>query len=111
MKDLSRFVGRVVIYYNNVKGEGGFLRQSALYGIGNRFLTVKDRDDNRCLYLELLFVEVGHDIISRAHQCSYLLEMCRNGLFHLYLHIAVGGVHIVELLLPAGTKIAFLLGI
>ena len=37
--------------------------------------------------------------------------MGRYGLLHLYLHLAVGGVDVVELLLAAFPQVAFLLGI
>ena len=37
--------------------------------------------------------------------------MGRTGLFHLYLHLAVSGIDVVELLFPRGTEVAFFLGV
>ena len=37
--------------------------------------------------------------------------MCCRYLFHLYLHLAIAGIHIVELLDAGGTGVLFFLGI
>ena len=102
-------VGGVVVHNYDVESEFRLLCQCAVHGVANRLLTVSDRYYHRCLACELLLVEVRSLISGGVDECSHLLEMRRDGFFHLHLHLTVARVDIVELLLAACAGVALLL--
>ena len=109
--DGCRSIGRVVVYHDDVKPEVGFLTQCRPYSVLDGTFAVAHRYDDRCLDFEVASVGVdigqcrGIDISANQPQVvgRYLL--------HLYLHVAVARVDIIELLLATLPQVQFLLGI
>ena len=110
-EDFTRTVGRVIVHHDHIKLEVGFLAESTLHGIGDGLLTVEHRDDHGSLVFKLLFVEVGLAIEVGIHQGTHFLQMLGASLLHLYLHLSVARVHIIELLLATLSGVKFVLGI
>ena len=110
-EDIRRAVGRMVIHHDDVIFERCLLRQRTLHRITDGLGAVVDGDDHRGLHVELLFVEVYLAILRGVYQRLHLAQMGRTGLFHLYLHVAVGGIHIVKLLHTRSSQVGLLLGI
>ena len=96
--DIHGSVGGIVIDDNYIVLEIRLLAQRAADGIAYGTDPVLAGDDHRSLVLELSFREV-HILENRFQICSDGLKMGGAGLFHLYLHLAVPGIHIVENLL------------
>ena len=101
MKALQQFgglIGRVVIHHDDIELKAGFLREGAVDSVADGLLTIVDGDDDGGLVFELLLVEVGTTVVGGVDLGSYLLQMGCGSLFHLYLYLAIGGIHVVELL-------------
>ena len=111
IEEFGCLVGGEVIHNDNIILEVSLLRQRAINRVAYRFLAIAHGNNHRRLEVEVLFVEVGHRISTRIHQCSYLAQMLCYGTFHLYLHLAVGWVDIVELLHAARSEVFLMLGI
>ena len=102
-QDIGSSVGRVIVDYDDIVFEAGFLRKGTLHRVLHRLDTVEHRDDHRGLHLKLLFVEIHRTILVGVNQRLHLTQMGCAGLFHLYLHLTVARIHIVELLHARGT--------
>ena len=89
----------MVVHYDDIILERCLLRQGTLYGILDGLNTIEDGNNDRSLYIEILFVEVNILILSSIHQCAHLTQMSRTGLFHFNLHLTIGRIHVVELFL------------
>ena len=98
-------VGRVVIHDNHVELEVGLLREGAVHGIADGLLTVVHGDHYRCLYLKLLFVEVGSAVVRWVDFCTDAGQMGGRCMLHLDLHLPVAWVHIVKLLDARGARV------
>ena len=88
----------MVVDHNDVEREVRLLCEGALYGILNGAHTVKDWDDDGSLHWEGLLVEVDVCIGCGVDECMDGAQVVGDSLFHLYLYVAVGRIHIVELL-------------
>ena len=108
IKNLASAVGRMIVDHDDVELEIGFLAQRTLHGIRDGLLSVENRDDHRSLVEEFLFAEIRLAIKTGIDEGSHLVEMLRASLFHLYLHLSVARVHIVELLLAALSVVEFI---
>ena len=97
-QQLSGMVSGVVVDHNDIILEARFLAEGRVHGIANGLLAVEDGDDDRSLHIELLFVEIGATVIRGVNLCPDLLQVGGGGLLHLDLHLAVAGVHVIELL-------------
>ncbi len=104
-------VGGMIVHHNHVVGKRSFLRQSAPYSIEYSLHPVANGYYHRCLHRKILLSEIWTGIVVRVYQRPDGFEMRSNGLLHLYLHVAVGRIHIVKLLHTAGTQIGLFLGI
>ena len=104
-------VGRMVIDDNDIIFEHRLLRQGTLNGITDSLHTVIDGNDDGSLEVKRLFIIVDVLILHGVNQCTDFAQMVRAGLLHLHLHIAVGRVHVVELLHARGTQVLLLFGI
>ena len=109
--DTTRGVGAVVVDDDDVKLECRPLSERGDNGIADGFLTVVNGNYHRCLYIEMLFAEVGVTVLRRIYNSPDGIEMSCGHLLHLHLHVAVAGVDIVELLFSASTGVEFLLGV
>ena len=98
----------MIVDHDDVELEIGFLAQRTLHGIRDGLLSVENRDDHRSLVEEFLFAEIRLAIKAGIDECPHLVEMLRASLFHLYLHLSVARVHIVELLLAALSVVEFI---
>ena len=110
-QQLCSAVGGMVVDDDDVVVERGFLRQCRIHRIADGLLPVVYRYDDRCLVLEILFLEVGRGITVGVHQCPNLPQVVGGSLLHLYLHLTVAWVHIVELFLSTCPEVEFLFGI
>ena len=108
IKNLASAVGRMIVDHDDVELEIGFLAQRTLHGIRDGLLSVENWDDHRSLVEEFLFAEIRLAIKTGIDEGSHLVEMLRASLFHLYLHLSVARVHIVELLLAALSVVEFI---
>ena len=95
----------MVVNDDDIVFEGRFLLQGALHGIGNGLGAVEDGNDDRGLHGKLLLVEVDVAIERRVDLGTDGSQVGRGGLLHLYLYVAVGRVHIVELLDAGGSGV------
>ena len=110
-EDFSGAICGVIVHDDDVEGEIGLLLHGAFHGVGNGFLAVEDGNDDRSFIGKLLLIEVGLQVVVRIHEGADGLQMGRSRRFHLYLHLAVGRVHVVKLLHAAGPQVAFLFSI
>ena len=108
IKNLASAVGRMIVDHDDVELEIGFLAQRTLHGIRDGLLSVENWDDHRSLVEEFLFAEIRLAIKAGIDEGSHLVEVLRASLFHLYLHLSVARVHIVELLLAALSVVEFI---
>ena len=97
-QDVSSAVSGMVVYDDDVIPECRLLRQGALYGIAYGLLAVEDGNDDRSLQRKVLLQEVYALVGRGVYQCLDGLQVLGDHLLHLYLHVAVGRVHVVELL-------------
>ena len=111
VKQLCGLVGRMIIHHNDIELEISLLSQRTVHSIQNSLLAVVDRNHHRSLDIKILFVEVWTAIERRIDLGTDLSQMGRSCMLHLYLHLAVTGVHIVELLHTRGPQVGFLFGI
>ena len=95
----------MIVHYDNVIGEGGFLRKRTLHSVPDGLDSIEDWNHHRGLKLKFLFLKFYLLILSRIYQCSYFTKMLGACLLHLYLDGSVGRVHIVKLLLARGTQV------
>ena len=79
----------MVIHHNHIEGEAGLLFHCTLHGIGNGLFAVENRNNQRSLVGELLFLEVGFQIIVCIHDGTDSLQMVGGGFLHLNLHLTV----------------------
>ena len=110
-QQLGGLIGRVVVDYDDIELEVGLLRKGAVDSVADGLLTIVDGDDDGGLEFELLFVEVGTTVVGGVDLGTNLLQMGRGSQFHLYLHLAIGGVDVVELFDARGTGVEFFLSI
>ena len=108
IKQLGGLVRGVVVHHDDIIFEVCLLREGRVDGIADGLLAVVDGDDDRCLDVELLFVEVRPTVVRGIDLCADLRQVGGGGMFHLYLHLAVAGVHVVELLHARGTGVGLL---
>ena len=94
-------VCRMVVNNQYIKGKRAFLLEHRCYGIGYGRFTVKHRYDNRSLNREITGQKVCSVVFTRHEPGIYRLQVSGTHLFHLNLHVALRGVHIVELLFAA----------
>ena len=111
VEQLCGVVRRVVVNHNHVKLERSLLRQRAVNGVTDCLLAVAHRNYHSSLDVEILFVKIWFGIIRRVNQRPYCFQVCRYGLFHFHLHVAVGRVYIVKLPHAARPCVAFFLRI
>ena len=111
VQQLCRTVCRVIIDHNDIELEVGLLPECTAYGIEDGLLAVIDWDDDRSLDLEVLFVEIWSAIERRVYLGSDGSQMGSGGMLHLYLYLAVAGIHVVELLDTRSPQVSLLLGI
>ena len=96
--DIHGSVGGIIIHHYHIVFEIRFLVQGAADRIAYGADPVLAWDYHRSLVPELPFRKV--DILEHRLKISPDgLQMGRTGLFHLYLHLAVAGIHIVEYLI------------
>ena len=88
-----------------------FLVESTADSVGNGLHTVADRDYDRRFNRKILLSEVRTDIVGSVYPRPNDTKMGGHGLFHLDLHVAVGGVDIVKLLDTTGPEVCLLFGI
>ena len=88
----------MIVNHNDIILEIRFLRQRTFYGILDGLLAVKDWNNDGGLHLEFLLIEIDILILTGINQRPYLTKMGCTGLLHLYLHLTIGRIHIVELL-------------
>ena len=101
----------MVVHHDDIILEVRLLRQGTLDGIADGLGTVEDWNNDGSLHIELLLIEVNVLILSCIDQCTNLSEMGRTGLFHLHLDLAIGRIHVVELLFTRNTEVGFLFGV
>ena len=106
-QEFGSLIGRVVIDHNHIKLEVGLLVQGTVHSIADGLFAIIHGDDDGSFHLELLLVEVWLLIERGLYLGTYLSEMGRSHLFHLYLYLAIGGVDIVELFHTRGSRIGF----
>ena len=104
-------VGRVVVHHNDVEFEFCLLVQCAVHCIADGLFAIVDRNHHRCLYVELLLVEVGGAIERRVDLGANSRQMSCSSVLHLNLHLAVARVHVVKLLFARCSGVGLLLGI
>ena len=109
LQQLRRTIRRVVVHHDDIKLEVRFLGEGTVHSVADGLLTVKDGNHHRRLHVELLFVEVRTAIERGIDLGTDLSQMGCSCLFHLYLHLTVAWVHIVELLHTRGTCVCLLL--
>ena len=107
LQQLRRPVSRVVVDHDDIVFEVGLLREGRVDGVADGLLAVVDGDDDGCLYVELLFVEVRTTVVRGVYLGADLRQMGRGSLLHLNLHLTVAWVHVVELLHARGTGVEF----
>ena len=103
-QDVCRAVCRMVIDNDDVVAEGCLLGKGGDDGVADGSRPVEDGDDNGGLDVELLLVEIGRGIVVGIDEGVDVCEVCRGGLLHLCLYLAVLRIDIVKLplvLLPA----------
>ncbi len=100
-QNLGCAVGGVVVHNDNVELEVRHLSQCTLHGVLYGLLPVSHGYDDRRFHFKVLLVEVWRVIVRRVYACLDGFQMRRGSLFHLHLYLAVGGVHVVKLLLSA----------
>ena len=98
----------MIVHHNHVKGEARLLRERAFHRVADGLYAVEHGYDDRSLYGEGLLLEVGNLALAGVHPRAYLFQMSRYGTLHLHLHLAVGGIHVVELPLTTGAQVDFL---
>ena len=99
-------VSGVVVHYYYIIRKRSLLGQGRCYCLPYGAHPVLAGDDHGGLVLEVAFPEVHRGEL-RRQPGAYRLEVVRAGGFHLYLHLAVAGIHVVELLLPGLAVIGF----
>ena len=105
IEKLRRLVSRVIIHHNDIKIEVSLLAKSTIDGIHDGLLAVVDRYHHRSLNVKVLLVQVRTPIERGINLCPNLCQVGRGGMLHFNLHLAVAGVHIIELLHPRGPQI------
>ena len=101
----------MVVHHDDIIFEGRVLPQCRVHGVGYCLLAVEYRYDDRSLYAELLFVEVGAFIFRCIHERADTLKVMGHGVLHLFLYFAVARVHIVELFHTAFSVVSLLFGV
>ena len=101
----------MVVDDDDVIGERRLLLQSTVDGIGNGLGTVIDGNDDTGLNRELLLHEVDIAHVGGVYLGTNGSQMGCRCMFHLYLHLTVAWVHVVELLDTRGTRVELLLSI
>ena len=101
----------MVIDDDDIELEVRFLTEGTRHGVADGLLPVVYGDDDGCLYVEFLFVEVWTTVERRVDLCAYLCQMGCGGMLHLYLHLTVAWVHIIKLFHARGSRVCLLLGI
>ena len=97
-QDVGSSIGGVIVDHDDIVFKAALLRKGTLHGVLDRLDTIEHRDDNRSFHIELLFVEIDGTILVRVNQRLYFAQMGCAGLLHLYLHLTVARIDIVELL-------------
>ena len=100
-------ISRVVINHNHIKLKVGLLVESAVDSIADGLFAIIHGDNNRGLHLKVLLVEIGLLIERGLYLGTYLNEMGRGYLFHFYLYLAIGRVHVIELFHTRSSRIGF----
>ena len=95
----------MIVHYDNVIGEGGFLRKRTLHSVPDGLDSIEDWNHHRGLKLKFLFLKVYLLILSGINQRPDFTKMLGACLLHLYLDGSVCWVHIVKLLLARGTQV------
>ena len=110
-EDICCAVGGMIVHHDDVEVEVSLLRKSRIYCIGDGLRAIIDWYDDRGLYVKLLLAEVHAAVGHRVDRSTYRSDVSRGSLFHLYLHLAVAGVHVVELLFATLARVHLLLGV
>ena len=87
----------MVVYDDDIKPKVGFLPTGRAHGIANRSRAVIHGNDDRCLAVEVLLIEIGLCVQRRIYERTHLAEMLGANPFHFLLHPAIARIHIVEL--------------
>ena len=111
LQQLGGFIRGVVVDHDDIIFEVRLLREGRVDGIADGLFAVVDGNHHRSLHIKLLLVEVRPTIIRRIDLGTDLLQMGCGGILHLYLHLAIAGIHIVELLHARGPCVGLLFGI
>ena len=98
----------MIVDHDDVELEIGFLAQRTFHGIRDGLLSVENWNDHRSLVEEFLFAEIRLAIKTGIDEGSHLVEVLCASLLHLYLHLSVARVHIVELFLAALSVVEFI---
>ena len=104
-------IGGVIIHNNYIECKGSLLPEYRFYGIAYGGCTVEHRYYHRCLNGEIAGRQIYFVVFASRQTTAYGFEMSRAGILHLYLHLALRRVHIIELLFAALAGICFLFGI
>ena len=97
----------MIIHHNDIELEISLLSQCTVHGIQDSLLAVVDGNHHRSLDIKILFVEIWTAIERGIDLGTNLSQMGRSCMLHLYLHLTVTGVHIVELLHTRGPQVGF----
>ena len=95
----------MVVHYYYVILECSLLCKSRSDSVGDGLGAVENRYNHRSLVREVLLAVVGLHIFRRVYRSANLVEVLRCHLFHLYLHLAVARVDVVELALAALARV------
>ena len=109
---LARAVGGMVVHDNHVEIEVALLRQGAFHRIGDGAFAVADRNDDAARhgpFLRLTRQGIVEFVGSEPGPDG--LQVVRDGPFHFELHVALGGIDVVELLLSRSAEVGFGLGV
>ena len=95
----------MVVHYYYVILECSLLRESRSDSVGDGLGAVENRYNHRSLVREVLLAVVGLHILRRVYRSANLVEVLCRHLLHLYLHLAVARVDVVELALAALARV------
>ena len=101
----------MVVNNQYIESKRSLLLEHRCYCIGNGRFTVENRNDNRSLNRKIAGRKVNCIIFAWRQPGTHLFEMMGTHQFHLYLHVTLRRVHIVELFLTALAGIILIHGI
>ena len=105
-EDFGSAVGRMIVNYNHIEGESGFLRQGGSHRVGDGACAVADGDDDRGLHGKAPLGVVNMPCYRRK-LCHDSCEVGSENLFTLLLHCGIARINIVKLFLPRSPAVIF----